>query len=90
MKKICIVFLGIMVLLFLGMDLVNISYAYDGKEVTALVSGGSVDADVKDDIQLVQLYCNVPAYSNSWRSNIRYYQNSWIWYFNYYVSCFWY
>jgi hypothetical protein len=51
MKKICIVFLGIMVLFFLGMDLVNTSYAYDGKEVTALVGGGTADPDVKNDIQ---------------------------------------
>lgn len=49
MKKICILFLGIMVLGFFYMDYINTSFAYSGTEVTSLVSDGDV-SDVKDNI----------------------------------------
>jgi hypothetical protein len=50
MKKICILFLGIMVLSFFCMDYINTSFAYSGTEITSLVSEGDTDTTVKESI----------------------------------------
>lgn len=50
MKKIGILFLGIIILSFFCMDYINISFAYSGSEVTSLVSEGETDSTVKGNI----------------------------------------